>query len=110
MAKAKTLQRRKINAYLDIFLKNPEAVLVKNLWRINIATIKHFYPSVTANIDPETLLCLAQDIVYIDRIWRLKTKDFDKENKKILSQKFQLEELGVEMNLSNNVKKLKELN
>lgn len=108
--KAKTKHQKEIVEKLSLFLPNPEAVLVKNRYRILYATLKQMYPKTFENIDKEVMTTLIQDIVYADRKWRKLTEGEDKKEKIRLSQEYQLNELGVEVGLNQNIKLLKNEN
>lgn len=104
--KSQTQQRKIITEKLLRFKDNSEAVLVKNRHRIIYATLKELYPHTFTSIEKETMIDLFKDILYADRKWRALTEDFDKEQKKILSQEFQLNELGMNIGINEDIKKL----
>ena len=103
---AKNRHRKEIREHLKKFTPSQEAKLSKNLWRINYATMKAFYPNLCASVPQETLMHFMEDVVYADRIWRHMRLGADTEVKEVLEQEYQLNELGAEPNYHNNVKQL----
>ena len=63
------------------------ARLVKNKYRVIMGVIKRLYPEYEL-ISKEKWENIVYDIISLDRTWRLYTEDYDKENKKRLSEEF----------------------
>ena len=55
------------------------------------------------------MLNFLRDVVYLDRKQRLLTEGLERDEKEELSQEYQIEHLGVEIGLENNIKQLKNL-
>lgn len=107
--KKETAFRQELKHKLKYTLETyPEGKLVKGRYRAIRHVIGQFYPSV-ANMDKESALEMLRAVVYLDRQHRLQTEGIDEENKEIESQHFQIEELGAEVGLSDNVNKLRKL-
>lgn len=107
--KKETAFRRELKHKLEYTLGQfPEGKLVKGRYRAIRHVIGQFYPSV-ANMDKESALEMLRAVVYLDRQHRLQTEGIDEENKKIESQTFQLEELGMEVGVEGDIKKLKQI-
>lgn len=68
--------------------KNPDAVLVKNKYKVLTGLVKRMYPNNYEKISPK----MWEDIIYAvvngDRDWRILTQGKDKENKEILRQQY----------------------
>ncbi len=92
-----------------VFKCHPESRYVKYRYRTLLASIRTAYPNLTSSVDKEVMMKFIKDVVYLDRLLRLKTSGVDEEKKEELSQSFQLEELNLEMNLESNIKQLKQL-
>lgn len=65
---------------------NPEAMLVKNKYRVLAGMAQKLYPTLK-EIPQIKLADMVYDIVNGDRDWRLLTEGHDKENKDILEEK-----------------------
>lgn len=104
----KKQRRTQIKERLAMTLKmTPEASKVENRYRAIRHALLPDYPTYLAN--KEISLAFLSEIVYLDRQLRKMTEGIDDEKKEILSQEFQIEELGAEPNYNNNVKQLKNL-
>lgn len=97
-------RRKHLREELSKTLSLPDADKVVNRYRTIRYTLLKDYPTLLAN--KEVSLELIKDIVYLDRRLRIETQDIEEEEKKVLSQKYQLNELGAEPNYHNNVKQL----
>ena len=95
--KAKNAQRKRIRTHLEKYLPSKEAKLSENLWRINYATMKEFYPKLVESVPKEVLMCFMEDCIYADRIWRKMRVGTQNELKKIMGQNYVLNELGAEV-------------
>lgn len=89
--------------------REPQSKLTKNRYRaIRVALIKS-YPNLINSTDKEVMLNFLRDVVYLDRKQRLLTEGLERDEKEELSQEYQIEHLGVEIGLENNIKQLKNL-
>lgn len=105
MASDLTRRRRALRESLTKVLKTvPEASLLSKRYNALRAALFPFYPHLLEN--REVSLDFLKEIVFLDRIIRLETAGLDKENKIIAKQKFEIEELGMEVNLEDNIKKI----
>lgn len=94
---------------LKVHKEIPESKLVKNRYRaIRKALIKS-YPKLINETNKEVMLQFIKDTVYLDRKQRKFTEGIEDEEKEILSQEYQIEELGMEVGITNNVKELQNL-
>lgn len=101
----KTTRLKQLRASLEKTLKlTPEASKVINRTRTIRYALLSDYPSILAN--KEVSLGLIKEILYLDRKLRLETEGIDEEEKEILSQEFQINELGAEVGLNQDIKKL----
>jgi len=87
----KTIKLRKEK--LAEVLLNPKARFVENKYRAIASTISKMYPEKCSNTEANNLILLCKQIVAIDRNWRLATAEIKKEQKLILSQQWQLDNL-----------------
>lgn len=105
MASDLTRRRRSLRESLTNVLKTvPEASLLRYRYNTIRFALLPYYPHLMAN--KETALDLLKETCYLDRVLRLETVGEDKENKTIAEQKFEIEELSMEVGLEDNVKKL----
>lgn len=96
MANAKTQRQRRYKSLIKKQVdENPEARLVKNRHRLLRVVILDQY-LFFREVSKETAIEFLKDVTYIDRQIRKLTEGYDKENKKILSQKYQMEQLDYE--------------
>lgn len=100
--------RQKAKMALQATLNLPEAHLLENRYRTIRSALFALYPNLITNTDKEVMLNFLKDTCYLDRILRLETQGEEKEKKTIASQKFQLEEVGMEVNYHQRVKQLHE--
>jgi len=106
--KGRTRHNKRLTEDLLVVLKcHQEASLVAFRYRTLLSALRNAYPSLTTSTSKEVLLEFLQDVIYLDRKLRKLTEGKDKENKKILSQEFQIRELGAEASLSQNIINLK---
>ena len=97
MKSPKTLQQEQYKKVLIELLKdNPEARLVKNRYRAIshvLSSRKLWKDTLYTKLQNFAIHDLIREIVYLDRLLRKQTENYDKEEKVILSQEFQLEVL-----------------
>lgn len=102
MASDLTRRRRALRESLTKVLNTiPEASLLSKRYNALRFALLPFYPHLLEN--REVSLGFLKEIVFLDRIIRLETVGMDKENKTIAEQKFEIEELGAEIGLKNNI-------
>lgn len=83
--------RRKI--IQQIINERPDAVLVKNKYKVLIGMIKRIYPNNYDKISKEVWEDIAYDLVNGDRDLRLLTEGMDRENKQRLEQEYIIKNL-----------------
>lgn len=77
-----TEKRNKIKSDMQKTLdKYPEAHLVSGRYKLIYHSLKEIYPNLMSQVSKDTMLEFLKDVVYTDRLVRLKTEDEDKENK-----------------------------
>lgn len=85
------MSRDFINNSIQSLVDNyPDASLVKNKYKVITATILQRYPPLK-EIGKATVEAMVDDAIHLDRKWRQLTEGKDAENKKILSEKKQVE-------------------
>lgn len=104
-----TKYRQELKNALTDALNIEGARLVKNRYRTLRIAISAKYPNLVNGTDKEVMLNFLKDAIYLDRQLRKLTEGQEEETKEILSQNFQIEELGMEVGLSDNVRNLKKL-
>lgn len=72
----------------QIINKNPEAVLVKNKYKVLGGLVKRMFPNNYEKLSPKIWEDIIYEVVNGDRDWRNLTAGMDKENKVILSQQW----------------------
>lgn len=72
----------------QIIKERPDAVLVKNKYKVLAGMIKRMYPQHFEKIDYKIWEDIIYDAVNGDRDWRVETEGFDKKNKQRLEQQF----------------------
>lgn len=79
----------------QMFTNHPASKLVKNRYKALVELLKERYPQIIDS-DPQRkyIYDFLKDALYNDRKIRWETEDTDKETKKILSQDYQINELG----------------
>lgn len=75
----------------------PEARLVENRYRAIKYVLRPYFPTLFETLSEDAITQLLQDVVYLDRQVRKVTEGVDEEKKEILSQEYQLKELGMEV-------------
>ena len=100
-------QREYTRTLTKILDKYPKSHKVSEIYKVMEIVITQEYPSLAKNYSTDTLKEIIRDIVHIDRKLRKMTEGEDVENKKRLSQEYQMEVLGYESGYHENVKKLK---
>jgi len=102
--KSKTRHNNKLTEDLMVVLKcHKEASLVAFRYRTILSALRGAYPDLTTNTNKEVMLEFLRDVVYLDRKLRKLTEGKDGEQKEILSQEYQLNELGAEIGLQQNI-------
>lgn len=96
MKSAKTIRqdtyKKSLTSLLD---SNPEAHLVKNRYKVMMYLLNKEWSNLLSQTDKEVMKEFLKDVIYCDRKIRLETEGDDEEEKEILSQEFQVEELGI---------------
>lgn len=108
--KASTKYRNSLNSALQATLTIEGADMVENRYRTLRYALLSQYPNLVNGTDKEVLLNFLKDAIYLDRKLRKLTEGKQVLKKEILSQEFQINELGAEVNLKNNIKELNKLN
>lgn len=94
MKQQKTLRREKYKSSLTKLLaERPEANKVDERYRVMRYVLNSEWTNLVNSVDKEVMYKFLQDVVYVDRLIRKQTEGQDNEQKTILSQEFQLEEL-----------------
>jgi len=76
-----------------LFEEAPESKYIANRYRTIRYTLLEKYPWIES-IPKEEMLTFLRETVYIDRVLRMMTEEVETTTKKILSEQFQVEELG----------------
>jgi len=71
-----------------IIKENPNAVLVKNKYKVLRGLIKRMYPNNYEKLPPDIWEKIIYEVVNGDRDWRFLTEGMDKENKERLRQEY----------------------
>lgn len=101
----KKTRRDSIKKSLSNALKEiPEAKEVKNRYRLMLYVLTNYYPIITGSVSKDTFKEFLREVVYLDRQIRLNTSGVDTEKKEILSQKFQIEDLDLEVGFNQDIK------
>ena len=77
----------------QIIKEKPEAVLVKNKYKVLVGMVKRLYPNNFDKIPLRIWEDIAYDLVNGDRDWRTLTEGQDKENKVRLEQEYIIKNL-----------------
>ena len=76
----------------QIINEKPEAVLVKNKYKVILGMLKRIYPmnfkKISEVVTDKILLDIIFDAINGNRDWQYMTEGHDKETKKILSQQY----------------------
>lgn len=84
---------------------NPNARLVKNRYDVLHDALEAYYPLIYGSgAGREGIKRFIEDALYADRMLRYATSDYDRENKKKMSQQFQIKELGREVGYDKDLK------
>ena len=94
MKKRREAFKKSLASLMD---NKPEAKLVENRYRAIKYVLRPYFPTLFTTLSEDAITQLLQDVVYLDRQVRKETEGIEDEKKKILSQEYQLQELGVEM-------------
>jgi hypothetical protein len=89
-----TIHRNRLKNALTNILKVPEARTVEYRYRTIRGALYEEYPKLIETTDREIMLNFIKDAVYLDRLLRLSTEGEQPLKKKILSQEFQVSQLG----------------
>ena len=92
--KAQTTHRNNLKSALQKALQIEGADTVKLRYRTLRYSLLSEHPNLISGTDKEVMLCFLKDVIYLDRQLRLLTEDVEKEEKEVLSQNYQIEELG----------------
>lgn len=90
---------------VKLFETNPESKSVKLRYRTLRYLLLEKHPFLR-DLPINQVTELLKECVTLDRKLRLATQGLEEETKKILSQEYQLEELGVEVGIEGDLKKL----
>lgn len=91
--KQKTIRQKKYKQDLEkLYTKYPEAKKVAERYKVMRIILGREWMSLS-NIEQKVLEDILKDAVYVDRLIRRMTEGEEEEEKEILSQQFQLEEL-----------------
>lgn len=94
MKTPKTLRRETYKKTLkDLLEGHPEASKVKEKYRVLMYLLSREWKNLILSRENETMKDFLKDVIYADRLIRKQTEDIDEEEKEILSQEFQLNEL-----------------
>lgn len=104
-----TTRERYKQVMTDLMEAKPEAKLVENRYRVMRYVLRKYIPQLETLKDSE-IEDICRDVVYLDRQIRILTEDTEREKKEILSQEYQIKELGREVGYHGNVKKLGTVN
>jgi ornithine carbamoyltransferase len=103
----KTLRRETYKKELTNLLeKNPEAHKVRERYRVMMYLLSKEWTNLIGSVEKETMKAFLQDVIYTDRKIRLETEGEEDETKEVLSQEYQIKELGVEVGHQQDLKKL----
>ncbi len=91
-----------------IIKENPEAVLVKNKYKVLYGMLRRIYPNFIESIPKDKFIQIIFDAINGNRDWQMLTEGFDKEIKTILSQRKQID-MGYLPGYNEDIKKLKTL-
>lgn len=83
----------RLKSNLKRVLVNPKARLIENKYKAIRQTLVELHPHFAKQLSPEQLLTIVEDSISLDRYWRLETQEEQKEEKKILSEQWQLDNL-----------------
>lgn len=75
--------------------ENQEAHLVENRYKVMLYLLNKEWSNLLSQHDKEKMKEFLRDAIYIDRKIRLETEGEQIEEKEILSQEFQINELGI---------------
>lgn len=107
MKSPQTTRRINQTKAIEKLLANiPESRLTKNRYRVIKFILQNYFPKLYELYPEETLIQLFKDVIYIDRKHRKLTEGNEDELKKVLSQEYQIKELGYEGGYHQNVKQL----
>lgn len=94
MKSPKTIRRETYKKTLkDLLESNPEASKVKEKYRVLMYLLSKEWKSIIFSKENSVMKDFLQDVIYADRLLRKYTEGEDEEEKEILSQEFQLNEL-----------------
>lgn len=87
-------------ALIELLKREPSANLVENRYKVMLYVLskrKLWNDTLFAHLENFAIYDLLKEVIYIDRQIRKETEGKDIENKEILSQEYQIKELGVEI-------------
>lgn len=79
-----------------LFKEYPDSKRVHMRWKAIYKLLEDKYPEIVKSAHYEIIFNFLKDADYLNRKIRWETEGIDKEKKKILSQEYQIEELGYE--------------
>lgn len=91
-----------------IISEKPDAVLVSNKYKVIVGLVKRLHPNEFEKISLAKWEEIVFDAINGNRDWQSLTEGMDKENKKVLSQQWQIDE-GYQPGLQQDLKKLSTL-
>lgn len=108
MKSSKTIRQNKYTKDLEaLYTKHPEAKQVKERYKVMRIVLQREWLSLS-KLEPQIIEEILKDAVHIDRRIRKMTEGVDQETKDILEQE-ELQRLGYEVGVDNQVDKLKTL-
>ncbi len=75
----------------NIIKEKPEAILVKNKYKVLVGVIRRIYPNSFEKISPKIWEDIIFDAVNGNRDWQMLTEGYDKENKQKLDQQWRVD-------------------
>lgn len=92
----RTIRRKNYTQALSTLLDtNPDAHKVSERYKVMMYILNKEWSNLISSVEKESMKEFLRDVIYCDRKIRLETEGEDEELKEILSQEFQVEELGI---------------
>jgi hypothetical protein len=90
----------------ELMERKPEAQLVENRYRVMRFILEPYFPTLFETLSKDALDQLFLDVVYLDRHIRHATEGIQDDKKTVLSQEYQLKELGAEVGYMKDVRRM----
>lgn len=87
----------------------PDGKHIKYRYNTLRFTLLNFYPTMVGSMTKDEFIEMLRAIIYLDRQIRLETEGIDEEEKEILSQEFQITQLGAIPGINNQIKQIKSI-